>query len=169
MKHKTPVATLVTASLAVLLAACASSTQPMAGKTLGPTNPAGGHGHAAFMGSYDVNRDGLVTREEYDTLRKQRYVAADGNQDGSLSEAEYVAEFEVRLKQQYAAQGRQSDDGYAQMMKQAHVRFNILDKNKDGRLSVEEENDVAERTFKTGDVNLDGVVNAADNMKKDKN
>jgi Ca2+-binding EF-hand superfamily protein len=168
MKHKTPVATLVTAGLAVLLSACASPS-PSQPKALGPTNPAGGHGHAAFMGSYDVNRDGVVTREEYDTLRKQRYVAADGNQDGSLSEAEYVAEFEVRLKQQYAAQSRQSDDGYAQMMKQAHVRFNILDKNKDGRLSVEEENDVAERTFKTGDVNLDGVVNAADNMKKDKN
>jgi hypothetical protein len=169
MKHKTPVATLVTAGLAVLLSACASPSQPNVGKTLGPTNPAGGHGHAAFMGSYDVNRDGVVPREEYDTLRKQRYVAADGNQDGSLSEAEYVAEFEARLKQQYATQGRQSDDGYAQMMKQAHVRFNILDKNKDGRLSVEEENDVAERTFKTGDVNLDGVVNAADNMKKDTN
>jgi hypothetical protein len=121
------------------------------------------------MGSYDVNRDGLVTREEYDTLRKQRYVAADSNQDGWLSEAEYVAEFEARLKQQYAAQSRQVDEGYQQMMKQAHVRFNILDKNKDGRLSVEEELDVAERTFKTGDVNLDGVVNAADNMKKDAN
>ncbi|QBK06292.1 hypothetical protein DW355_00210 [Hylemonella gracilis] len=169
MKHKAPLPVFVAASLAVLLAACAAPSQPTADKTLGPVNPAGGHGYAAFMGSYDVNRDGLVTREEYDTLRKQRYVAADSNQDGWLSEAEYVAEFEARLKQQYAAQSRQVDEGYQQMMKQAHVRFNILDKNKDGRLSVEEELDVAERTFKTGDVNLDGVVNAADNMKKDAN
>lgn len=165
MKQKTSATVFVAAGLAALLAACAAPS----GKTPGPVNPAGGHGHAAFMGSYDVNRDGVVTREEYDTLRKQRYVLADTNKDGWLSEAEYVAEFEERLKQQYAAQGRQVDEGYQQMMKQAHVRFNILDKNKDGRLSVEEENDVAERTFKTGDVNLDGVVNAADNMKKEAN
>lgn len=164
MRQKTPATVFVAAGLAALLAACASPSD----KTLGPINPAGGHGHAAFMGSYDVNRDGVVTREEYDTLRKQRYVAADTNKDGWLSEAEYVGEFEARLKQQYAAQGRQPDDGYQQMVKQAHVRFNILDKNKDGRLSVDEELDVAERTFKTGDVNLDGVVNAADDMKKEK-
>lgn len=168
MKQKNPALLGFAVGVTVLLTACASS-QPSADKALGPVNPAGGHGHAAFMGSYDVNRDGVVPRTEYDTLRKQRYMAADSNQDGWLSEAEYVAEFEVRLKQQYAAQGRQSDDGYAQMMKQAHVRFNILDKNKDGRLSVDEENDVAERTFKTGDVNLDGVVNAADDMKKGAN
>ncbi|MFO6420883.1 hypothetical protein ACLBKS_11830 [Hylemonella sp. W303a] len=169
MKQTSPALVALAVGVTVLLAACASPSQPNADKALGPVNPAGGHGHAAFMGSYDVNRDGVVTRDEYDTLRKQRYVAADINRDGWLSEAEYVAEFEARLKQQYAAQGRSPDDGYQQMMKQAHVRFNILDKNKDGRLSVDEENDVAERTFKTGDVNLDGVVNAADDMKKGAN
>ncbi|MFC2547596.1 MAG: hypothetical protein ACFNX4_12265 [Actinomyces oris] len=34
---------------------------------------------------YDANRDGVVTRDEYDTLRKERFVAADTNKDGWLS------------------------------------------------------------------------------------
>ena len=162
--HTALVRALGALGIAALLAACASPPQPKPA-ALGPVNPAGGHGHAAFLGSYDSNRDGVVTRAEYDMVRKQRFLAADTNGDGWLSESEYVAEFEARLKQQYAAQGRQPDDGYQNMMKQAHVRFHILDKNKDGKLTVDEELAIAERSFKEADVNGDGVVDAADDKK----
>ena len=74
---------LAMAAMVVALTAAAPS-----GAAEGPAAPAGGHGLAAFMGSYDANRDGVVTREEYDTVRKQRFVAADTNRDGWLSEAE---------------------------------------------------------------------------------
>src|SRR5256885_16883761 len=94
---------LAAAGLAALLTACASPTAPSAS---GPAQPAGGHGQPAFMGSYDANRDGVVTRQEYDTVRKQRFLAGDTNGDGWLSEKEYVDEFEARLKQQYAEIGR---------------------------------------------------------------
>lgn len=150
--------TLAAAAAAALLAACASSN-PQAS---GPAQPGGGHGHNAFMGGYDANRDGTVTRDEYDTLRKQRFMAADTNRDGWLSEAEYVAEYETRLKAEYQAAGRQPDDKYASQIKQAHVRFGILDTDKDGRLSIEEEIAIADKTFKNADRNGDGVVNAAD-------
>lgn len=156
----TRLARLATATgAAALLAACAAPSAP-AGD--GPARPAGGHGNAAFIGGYDANNDGKVTRAEYDTVRKQRFTAADANGDGWLSEAEYVAEFEGRLTQQYADQKRQPDDAYAGSIKQAHVRFGILDKNKDGRLSVDEELAIAERTFKGADTNGDGVVDATD-------
>lgn len=46
--------------------------------------PAGGHGREAFMGSYDVNRDGVVTRAEYDSVRLQRFAAADTDHDGQV-------------------------------------------------------------------------------------
>lgn len=151
------------AGLTTVLAACAAPSAPATGE--GPARPAGGHGNAAFIGSYDANQDGQVTRAEYDAVRKQRYEAADTNRDGWLSEAEYVAEFEGRLKQQYADQKRQPDDAYAGSIKQAHVRFGILDKNKDGRLSPDEEQAIADRTFKGADTDGDGVVNAADAKK----
>ena len=148
------------AGLAALLTACASTTSPSAS---GPAQPAGGHGQAAFMGSYDANRDGVVTRAEYDTVRRQRLLAGDTNGDGWLSEKEYVDEFEARLKQQYA--GRQPDERYAQSMKQAHVRFGIVDSNRDGRYTAEEDMAIAERSFKEADVNGDGVVDRNDATK----
>jgi len=134
-----------------------------AGAAEGPAAPAGGHGLAAFMGSYDVDRDGVVTRDEYDTVRKQRFIAADVNRDGWLSEEEYVAEYEGRLKQQYA--GRAQDERYAGSIKQAHVRFKILDTDKDGQLTVEEDIAIADKTFRQNDKNGDGKVDQADGAK----
>ena len=145
---------LAMTAMVVALTASAPS-----GAAEGPAAPAGGHGLAAFMGSYDVNRDGVVTREEYDTVRKQRFVAADVNRDGWLSEEEYVAEYEGRLKQQYA--GREPDGRYASSIKQAHVRFNILDTDRDGQLTVAEDIAIADKTFRQNDRNGDGKVDGA--------
>jgi len=152
--------TLTIAAFAALLAGCSHTAN-------GPTRTVGGHSHAAFMGTYDLNRDGVVTRDEYDTIRKQRFMAADANGDGWLNEAEYVAEFEARLKQQYASEGKAPDERYHNSMKQAYVRFGLVDKDKDGKFTIEEENAVADRTFKSADTNGDGVVDARDEKKKE--
>ena len=152
------------ALLTSLLVAC-GATAPTNPSAAGAARPAGGHGHAAFMGSYDINRDGVVTRDEYDTVRKQRFMAADTNSDGWLSEAEYVAEFEARLKAQYAAGTQASDEDHVRSIRQARVRFGILDTNKDGKLSIQEELAIADKTFKGADTNTDGKVDAADGKK----
>ena len=167
---KNPIKTLNTsltfAALAAvtLLSACAgSATQPTAkGEQNQPALPAGGHGSNAFFGSYDANRDGVVTRQEYDTIRLQRFRAADKNGDGVLSEDEYVAEFEGRLKQQYFDKGNQPDQAYENSIKQAHVRYNIVNRARDGRYTLEEDRAIAERTFKSSDTNGDGKVTRDD-------
>lgn len=146
--------------LALLMAATMAAASHAAE---GPVAPAGGHGLSAFIGGFDANRDGVVTRAEYDEVRKQRFAAADVNHDGWLSEEEYVAEFEGRLKQQYA--GRVQDDSYAGSLKQAHVRFKILDTDHDGKLTVDEETAIAEKTFKRTDTNGDGKIDKTDGEK----
>lgn len=149
------------ALIATMMATSASAQTPA---LEGPAAPAGGHGLSAFIGGYDANRDGVVTRVEYDTVRKERFTTADANGDGSLDEQEYVAEFEGRLKQQYA--GRTQDDSYAGSIKQAHVRFKILDTDKDGKLTIEEEIAIGGKTFKRTDTNGDGTVDNTDGDRK---
>lgn len=152
-----------TQQIAMTIMVAAMTAAGAAAAADGPAAPAGGHGLTAFLGSYDANRDGKVTREEYDTVRQQRFAAADVNRDGSLSEAEYVAEFEARLKQQNA--GSASDDSYARSIRQAHVRFNILDTDHDGKLTAAEETAIAAKTFKSTDTNGDGTVDRTDGEK----
>lgn len=157
--------TLLAAAAAVLLSACAGNepvelTQAAAAGQ--PARPAGGHGLDAFLGSYDTNRDGVVTRAEFDALRVQRFRSADRNGDGVLSEDEYVAEFEGRLKRQYFDDGRQPDKAYESSIKQAHVRFGIVNRARDGRFTAAEDAAIADKTFKGLDTNGDGSVSKAD-------
>lgn len=147
---------------AVLLSACAGSTASAPVVQGQPARPAGGHGIEAFLGSYDSNRDGQVTRAEFDAVRLQRFKAADTNGDGVLTEAEYVAEFEGRLKRQYFDEGRQPDQAYENSLKQAHVRFSIVNRARDGRFTPAEDAAIADRTFKGLDTNNDGTVSRND-------
>ena len=122
----------------------------------------GGHGTDAFLGSYDTHRDGVVTRAEFDAIRVQRFRSADKNGDGVLSEDEYVAEFEGRLKRQYFDEGRQPDKAYENSIKQAHVRFAIVNRARDGQFTAAEDATIADKTFKNLDTNGDGTVSKED-------
>ena len=164
MKHfSTPL--LAALAAAALLSACAGGPNGKAAPATAqsqPARPAGGHGLDAFLGSYDANRNGQVTRAEFDALRLQRFQAADTNGDGVLNEAEYVAEYEGRLKRQYFEQGRQPDDAYANNIKQAHTRFGIVNRARDGKFTRAEDQAIADKSFTGLDSNGDGVVSKAD-------
>lgn len=124
---------------------------------------AGGHSQAAFIASYDKNGDGKVSLDELIEVRTERFRGADKDGDGRLNEAEYVAEFEGRLRQQYADQGRDpSGERFEASLKQAAVRFALLDRDRDGFLSLEEDLESARKTFARNDTDGDGFVSAAD-------
>ncbi|MCS6876697.1 MAG: EF-hand domain-containing protein [Geminicoccaceae bacterium] len=64
------------------------------------------------LGWADANRDGVVTREEFEQLRARRFDRLDTNKDGTISREEFMAR-EAAL-------------------------FERLDRDKDGRITPEE-------------------------------
>lgn len=123
------------------------------------------HEGSAFIRDYDSDHDGKVTRAEFDAGRVARFTATDANGDGWVSESEYVSEYQVRLERELATSG-QSDEKKAEerqrQMRQAHVRFGILDQDKDARMTQAEYDASGARAFAEQDDDKDGIVTAAD-------
>lgn len=123
------------------------------------------HEGNAFVHDYDTNHDGQVTRAEFDAVRVQRFQATDANKDGTVSEAEYVAEYSARLEQQLAASSQSEDkktEERQRQIRQAHVRFGVLDRDKDTKLTQAEFDVSGARAFAEHDQDSNGVVTEAD-------
>ena len=130
----------------------------------GPTFAAP-HEGSAFIHDYDADHDGQVSRAEFDAGRVTRYKATDANKDGWVSEAEYVNEYSARLEQQLAASDRTEDrkvEERQRQIRQTHVRFGVLDKDKDGKMSQAEYDASGARAFAEQDNDKDGIVTVAD-------
>lgn len=104
---------------------------------------------------YDSNKDGVVDRAEFDAARAATFAATDADGNGSLTLAEYTAEFEQRLDQQRVRVRADAE-------RQARVRFGALDTDKDGRMTFAEYQASGKRMFTRADSNGDGVVDARD-------
>ncbi|MGE6331613.1 EF-hand domain-containing protein [Stenotrophomonas sp. NPDC077659] len=113
------------------------------------------HTAAGFLELYDETGDGKVDRAEYQRVRDAQFARTDSNGDGQLSLDEYLAEFETRVDRRIDAM----DQGG---VRQVHVRFGVLDADKDGHMTFAEYQVSGKRLFETADRNKDGVVDAAD-------
>jgi len=117
-----------------------------------------GHGKDGFVETHDANGDGKVTKEEFAAKRAANYKGLDLNGDGQVNELEYVSEYTFRLDKELAEQR-------ARQIRQAHVRFGVLDTDKSATLSAAEFNESGDRMFSRLDNNSDGVVDAKDTAK----
>ncbi len=118
---------------------------------------AASHDLATFIGEYDLDKDGSVSKEEFQKGRMLRFAATDVNNDEGVSHEEYAEEFRARLvakNPEPAAIERQ--------MKQTDVRFKVLDSNKDGRISFAEFSYSGWRMYAEHDYTRDGAVSLAD-------
>jgi hypothetical protein len=123
------------------------------------------HEGSAFIHDYDTDHDGKVARAEFDKGRVVRFKATDANGDGWLSDAEYVGEYSGRLEQQLAASDNSEEkktEERQRQIRQAHVRFGVLDKDKDGKMTQPEYDASGARAFVEQDDDKDGVVTQAD-------
>lgn len=116
-----------------------------------PTN----HSKAGMMALYDLNRDGKLTREEFDKVREEQFKRTDVNGDGRLSLGEYATEFDLRIDASLS-------ELMARQMTQARVRFGILDADKSDFLEAEEFVQSGMRMFQRVDRNSDGRVDQVD-------
>lgn len=123
------------------------------------------HEGRAFIHDYDTNNDGHVTRAEFDAVRVARFQNTDANNDGWVSQDEYVGEYSARLEQQLAASDlteEKKDEERQRQIRQAHVRFGVLDKDKDQKMAQAEYNASGARAFVEQDNDKDGMVSQAD-------
>lgn len=95
----------------------------------------------------DANNDGRITHEELVAYRTKLFEAADTNKDGVLDSAEMAAHMRARMAKRIAA------------------RLAAFDKNKDGKLTLDEVPAPARRHFWRADANLDGVLTVEEMQK----
>lgn len=76
-----------------------------------------------------------------------------------------MKEYSARLEQQLAASDRTEEkktEERQRQIRQTHVRFGVLDKDKDGKMSQAEYNLSGARAFAKQDNDKDGIVTATD-------
>ena len=133
---------------------------------------AASHARDTFIKEQDLNGDGVVTKEEFAAGREKQFAAIDTDKNGVLSKEEYVGEFKARLEKRLAAStetAEKKEEERVRQMRQAEVRFNVLDSDKSGGITPAEFAYSGWRMFVTHDTNKDGVVSSADPVAEDTN
>lgn len=136
-------------------AGAAAQNGPRRGGGDGAGNAGGGHSKREFLETYDANKDGKVSKEEFAIKRGADHKGLDLNENGAVNELEYINEYTLRLDKELAARR-------TGQIRQAHVRFGVLDTNKDGILSAEEYAASGDRMFTRLDTTGDGFVDTTD-------
>jgi hypothetical protein len=144
-------------SLRLLAVACAI--------TLAAPALAASHDPKTFLQEHDTNHDGQVPRAEFDTARDARFKATDANGDGWVSDAEYLSEYQVRLEADLARSDMTDEkktEERQRQVRQTHVRFGVLDTNKNQRMEKAEYDVSGARAFAMNDADKNGVITTSD-------
>lgn len=127
----------------LLLAALAAST--LAGGATAQTVPMATkqRPHGAAQRAADLDRDGVVTRQEATAAADRRFAAMDANRDGTVTRQERRADRDTRKRERSDANRpgpRQGDQQLTQaaFRERALRRFDRVDTDHDGRITAQE-------------------------------
>jgi hypothetical protein len=126
------------------------------------------HGRAEFIADYDLDKDGKVSAAEFNAVRGQRFAGMDLDKNGGVDEREYVAEYTARLDAQLAASDQTAErkaEERVRQLRQAHVRFGVLDRDRSKAIDLAEFEASGKRAFAEQDGNGDGAVTAGETEK----
>jgi len=113
------------------------------------------HSKKGMLEKYDLDNDGVINREEYNQQRRAAFDFTDTDNNGWLSEKEYLFEYENRLDKQIAKTRNKA-------IKQTHVRFDVLDRSKDKKMTLAEYQMSGYRSFARLDTNSNNAVSFED-------
>lgn len=131
---------------------------------------AASHARDTFIREQDQNGDAVVSKEEFAATRQAQFVRTDTDRNGALSHAEYVGDYQARLERELAASTQTVDkktEERVRQMRQADVRFGVLDSDKSGAITAAEYAYSGWRMFVSHDSNKDGVISAADPVREE--
>lgn len=112
------------------LVAAAFGATILAAPAFAQDAPRGG----AMLDRLDVNKDGVVTKDEFNADVAARFAKLDTNKDGKVSEAERQAAPGGGM----GMRGMTGDVTLADMQARAQTRFDRLDANHDGKIDKDE-------------------------------
>lgn len=130
---------------------------------------AASHARDTFIREQDQNGDAVVSKEEFASTRQVQFVRTDSDRNSALSLDEYVGDYQARLERELAASSQTAEkkaEERLRQMRQAEVRFGVLDTDKSGAISVAEYAYSGWRMFVSHDSNKDGVISAADPVRE---
>jgi hypothetical protein len=125
-----------------------------------------------FIKEQDQDGDGSVSKDEFAATRQIQFARTDTDKNGTLSHDEYVGDYKSRLEKSLSTSTltpEKKDEEHMRQMRQAEVRFGVLDSDKSGAITAAEFAYSGWRMFTTHDSNNDGVVSAADPVKEETN
>jgi len=129
---------------------------------------AASHDLATFIKEQDLDGDGKVSKDEFQRGRDAEFARMDRNRDGVLSHDEYVGDYSERLERELAQRPEsERAEERTRQMRQADVRFGVLDSDKSGGITQAEFTATGWGMFLRHDTNHDGFVSAQDVPAKD--
>jgi hypothetical protein len=131
-----------------------------------PMAHAASHSITTFIEEQDLNGDGKVSLAELKAGRQVGFMKADFDESGGLTEVEYVGEYEGRLMLNLSkiADPEKRTEEQQRQMRQAKVRFGVLDTDKNGLIDYTEYLNSGVKMFDRQDRDKDGFVTDKDRI-----